>query len=92
MIRNYYEPLVLDKIRALLAATDKANNNDYIADVACIALNQLPPRYVRHSIDTSFYLTPEEQHHIAHIVNSAVINAIDFINEHLSRRPDGSPP
>jgi len=90
MISNYYEPLVLDKIKELLAATDKTNDNGYIADAACVALNQLPPRYVRHSIDTSFYMTPAENNHIAVIVNSAVINAIDFIDERLDSRPDGS--
>jgi hypothetical protein len=28
-----------------------AHNHDLLADVACVALNRLPPRYIRHQVD-----------------------------------------
>ena len=92
MITNYYERLVLYKIDELLEPSGKENDDDYIADIACIALNQLPARYVRHSVDTSFYMTAEEEEHVSAIIYSAVTNAIEFINKHRDNRPDGSAP
>ena len=32
-----------------------------LADVACVALNRLPARYVRHDVDMVFYLTEQER-------------------------------
>ena len=40
---------------------DIAISNDLLCDVACVALNRLPPRYIRHAVDFSFYLTEQER-------------------------------
>ena len=34
--------------------------SEMLADVACLALNKLPPRYVRHEADLIFYRTDVE--------------------------------
>ena len=56
-IDNFYERLVVDAIEATREASDTA---DYLTDVMCVALNRLPTRYYRHSIDMMFYLADEE--------------------------------
>ena len=38
-----------------------ADNDDLLADVACVALNRLPPRYIRHEVDFAFYLSERER-------------------------------
>ena len=90
MVSNYYEHLVLEKITEMLADSSKANDEDYIADVACVALNKLPARYVRHIVDLSFYMTEEEKLKIDKVVEVAVAKAMRFIDERTGKAPDGS--
>lgn len=73
-IHNYYELMVLDQLQR---SSDRASSDpDFLADAACVALNHLPPRYVRHDVDMTFFLSPtemEEMHDkVAHAVNKAV--------------------
>jgi len=49
------------------------------ADVACIALNSLPPRYIRHQIDLAFYTTDVERMDTATALNAAVRYAFELI-------------
>ncbi len=80
-IHNYYEQRVLD---ALLAGPEglQSNDDDYLSDIACVALNQLPARYVRHNVDMIFYMTPEERARMEEEVERAVRTAIDYVNRH----------
>ena len=41
-----------------LAGTYPLLTEDQHPDVACVALNRLPPRYIRHVADLAFYQTP----------------------------------
>jgi hypothetical protein len=52
-IRNYYEVLLLELLsdEGLLDELPE----DYLADLCCITLNQLPTRYIRHLVDTYFF-------------------------------------
>ncbi|WP_045825863.1 late competence development ComFB family protein [Teredinibacter turnerae] len=73
-VHNYYESLV---IAQLLRASDRANEDaEFMADVTCVALNRLPPRYVRHDVDMTFFLSPSEMEEmetkVAHAVNHAM--------------------
>jgi len=52
-IHNWYELLVYDKLRQM-SRGDLDLNDEQLSDVACVTLNHLPPRYVRHSVDMSF--------------------------------------
>ncbi len=80
-IHNYYEKLVLD---ALMARPDGllSSDDDYLSDIACVALNQLPARYVRHNVDMIFYMTPEERARMDTEVERAVRTAIEYVNQH----------
>jgi hypothetical protein len=73
-IHNYYEHIVLEEIVRQLAA--RRETTDFIADVACVALNHLPPRYIRHNVDMVFYLSPKESDEIAEKVAAAVRKAL----------------
>lgn len=81
-IRNYYEHLVMQRIVDTLASHAAAqSDSEYLADVACVALNHLPPRYMRHEVDMAFYVSPQERDEILVKVNDAVDFAVRFIAE-----------
>ncbi|PCJ21764.1 MAG: hypothetical protein COB04_02255 [Gammaproteobacteria bacterium] len=75
-IHNYYERQVLEAVRSTVVA---GTDDDSIADIACVALNHLPPRYIRHDVDMRFYLSPEERMEIDRKVMRAVEDAIKFV-------------
>lgn len=82
-IHNYYEVQVLE---AIAQSHERAlTDADFLADVACVALNHLPPRYIRHDVDMSFFLSPQEQEEIQAKVHTAVKNAIEYV---LSRETE----
>ncbi len=80
-IRNYYEQLVADEILQRVGSS-KHSDSDYMADVACVALNHLPPRYIRYEVDMAFYMSPDELKDIQERVNQAVTHALAFVKKH----------
>lgn len=79
-IHNYYERLVLDEvIRRVRNEPDITA--DMVADMACVALNRLPARYVRHDVDLVFYLTEEERHQSEMAMDAAIELAIRLVME-----------
>lgn len=76
-VRNYYETLVFNEVKTQM---DKKSSNDTLSDIACIALNHLPPRYFRHEVDMFFYLSPQEREETIEKVRLAVSDAIEFVN------------
>ncbi len=78
-IDNFYERLVLD---AIDATRQEADTTDYLTDVMCVALNRLPNRYYRHSIDMMFYLADEELKNMKEKSLAEVMAARDFVREH----------
>ena len=85
-VHNYYEHLVFNEIGSL-SERAKVDMN-YMADVACVALNHLPPRYIRHDVDMSFFLSPAEMAEIETKVKSAVEKALAFVSEREQARLD----
>ena len=87
-IHNYYERLVLQRIHEVAQAEGNAEEVDFWEDVACVALNQLPSRYVRHDVDLIFYMTPDEQAQVNLSVRDAVQMARQFVTSHRgTQRP-----
>ena len=78
-IRNYYEHLVMQRVADTLGKQSPAPDSDYLADVTCVALNHLPPRYMRHEVDMAFYVSPQERSEIMLRVFDAVDYAVRFI-------------
>ncbi len=81
-IHNYYEQLVLDRIQELSDTRLAGEDEDFLCDVACVALNQLPARYVRHNVDTVFYMPIQEREHIQREVITMVDKAIEYVQQH----------
>ncbi|MDH5446601.1 MAG: late competence development ComFB family protein [Gammaproteobacteria bacterium] len=75
-IHNYYEKIVMQHI---LKVTNKPYIDADVEDIACVALNHLPPRYIRHEIDMAFYLSHEDRLTIEMHVEKAVTQAIRHI-------------
>lgn len=65
---------------------DLAASDDLLCDVACVALNRLPPRYIRHEVDFSFYLTEHERQEIDHAISEAVGYAFNFVQARTALR------
>ncbi len=78
-IHNYYEQLVLRRLQEIIGVSD---DPDFIEDVACVALNQLPARYVRHNVDMVYYLTATERETMQQQIEKAVTHAIEYVAAH----------
>lgn len=76
-IHNYYERLVLQEI--IRTHQRAQEDREFLADVACVALNRLPPRYIRHSVDMTFFMSPQETQEIEDKVTQAVSSAIVYV-------------
>ena len=79
-IHNYYEHLVLERINKL--GLDGSKSPDYLADLCCLALNQVPPRYIRYEVDMAFYMSPDELGSTRDSIERTVAEAILFVAEH----------
>ena len=58
---------------------------DLLADVACVALNRLPPRYIRHDVDTMFYMSDDDRLRFDAAVQTAVKFAFEFVRSRSAR-------
>ena len=81
-VHNYFEHLVINEINNSVKKRKMKADEDFLEDVACVALNRLPARYVRHHVDLAFYLTADEHRQIEESVKKAVAEAISFVDEH----------
>lgn len=81
-IHNWYEKLVREKLIQMTAegTFDSLQvDEEKLLDIACVALNRLPPRYVRHTVDMSFYMGMQEQEKMDASVQLAIEESIDFV-------------
>ncbi|MDO6428001.1 MULTISPECIES: late competence development ComFB family protein [Thalassotalea] len=79
-IHNYYEKLVVQHFAAL--KLEETHDADFIADLTCVVLNQLPCRYIRHEVDMAFYLPASERFEMESKVKVAVSKALEFMKQH----------
>ena len=85
-VHNYYERLVFEEVLRR-AAKRPDLMPDALADIACVALNRLPARYVRHDVDLMFYLTEHERHAIELSLAAAIDFAFTYVTERMARAP-----
>ena len=81
-INNYYEQVVAKEIHRQLDGQAKEPSLDFMVDVACVALNRLPPKYYRYEVDMAFYMSPNELSDVEERVESSVREAIVFVTQH----------
>jgi Late competence development protein ComFB len=77
-LHNYYERLVVQEIYDQNDRVKQGDRN-FLADVACVALNRLPPRYIRHDVDMTFFMSPQDMIEIENKVGKAVQDAIAYV-------------
>ncbi len=86
-IRNHNERSVY---QAVVATAPRfpgiADNEELLADVACVALNRLQPRYIRHEVDFAFYLSERERNESERQVADAVEYAFGFVQARAAMR------
>ncbi|GAB3004359.1 late competence development ComFB family protein [Psychrosphaera aestuarii] len=82
-IHNYYEKLVIDYIA--YNKLDDKYSEEFIADMCCIVLNQLPSKYIRHEVDMAFYLPQAERYEMEMQVREAIGRALEFMNSRENR-------
>lgn len=84
-IHNHYERIIFEAVST--GASRYPNvQRELLADVACVALNRLPPRYVRHDVDLVFYLTESERAHNEVAIAEAVKYAFEFVQARSAMR------
>ena len=85
-ISNYYEQLVVDSITKNVVVPSDVEHDDFVQDIACIALNKLPARYIRHNVDMIFYTKSDERDEMLKTVESTVKEAYDYVLSHHPKK------
>jgi hypothetical protein len=83
--RNYHEHLVVNQVIDM-ADRYPMLNDDQHPDVVCVALNRLPPRYIRHQVDLAFHMTEKERADNEQLINEAVAYAFEFVQARYAMR------
>ncbi len=73
-ISNLYEQWVIDEIMRRYSDDTTFDHGD-LEDMACVALNHLPPKYYRHGVDLLFYMSPEERSALEASIQEAITAA-----------------
>lgn len=84
-LHNDYERQVVDLV-VDLAGQYPLLQEDHLPDVACVALNRLPPRYIRHQVDLAFHMTEKERHDSEQLIRDAVVFAFEFVQARYAMR------
>jgi Late competence development protein ComFB len=88
-VENHRESIVCELIEELAARTAALQANpELLADIACIALNTLKPRYIHRPNALSKYMTQQERESSTVEAQSAVQSAFEFVL--LSSGAEGS--
>src|SRR6185369_12169983 len=77
-IHNHYEQPVFEAVLRTHAHYPQIAA-PLLPDVACVALNRLPVRYIRHDVDLAFYLSERERAQQAQAIDEAVRFAFEFV-------------
>ena len=88
-INNYYERLVFERLQALMLEKEGTIDPEFLDDVACVALNRLPPRYVRHTVDLAFHMSDAEWENLLKEVDGVVTEALAFTKKRVGRPSSG---
>ena len=89
-VRNHQERAVYAAVQAqALQYPGLAHDAELLADVACVALNRLPPRYIRHEVDFAFYLSDDERIEGERLLHKTVGQAFGFVQARTAMRARG---
>ncbi len=89
-VRNHHEHAVY---RAVIETAPQypgiSTRAELLVDVACVALNRLPPRYIRHEADFAFFLSERERADMELAISEAVEFAFGFVQARTAMRARG---
>ncbi len=85
-IRNYYEQLVVDHIYA--QGIHLRYGKEFIADLCCLVLNKLPPRYIRYEVDMAFFLSQQERADMNARVKETVQSVLTYLEQRQKEDPN----
>ena len=89
-VRNHNERAVFEAVsRHADRYPGLTHNPELLADVACVALNRLPPRYIRHEVDFVFYLSERERSDSERQIQESVEYAFGFVQARTAMRARG---
>lgn len=89
-VRNHNERAVYDAVGRHAERYPGLNHSgELLADVACVALNRLAPRYIRHEVDFVFYLSERERGDSERQLLDAVEYAFGFVQARTAMRARG---
>ena len=89
-VRNHNERAVFEAVqRHADRYPGLAYNPELLADVACVALNRMAPRYIRHEVDFVFYLSERERGDSERQLLDAVEYAFGFVQARTAMRARG---
>jgi late competence development protein ComFB len=78
-VHNYNERLIFQMISDSADRYPALSNPELLADVACVALNRMPPRYVCHDVDMSSYMSSADRAKSEAAMTVAVEFAFGFV-------------
>jgi hypothetical protein len=86
-IHNNHEKAVFTCVQEMAEHFPHVRDNpDMLADIACVALNRLPPRYIRHDVDFAFFQTDRERTESERSIAEAVEFAFGFVQARNAMR------
>lgn len=89
-VRNHNERAVFEAVQQHADRYPGLTHNpELLADVACVALNRLAPRYIRHEVDFVFYLSERERGDSERQLFDAVEYAFGFVQARTAMRARG---
>jgi hypothetical protein len=85
-VHNFNEAAIFREItRAAALYPALSDQPELLADVACVALNRMSPRYIRSSVDAIFYMSDDDRSRHAIAVTAAVKFAFEFVQSRTAR-------
>lgn len=83
-VHNYYETELQHLLRG--DTRFRGKDEDYVEDVICLTLNQLPAFYVRFNVDATFYMSDEEAYQVRNKLKNALDRAIEKVESSPAER------
>ena len=79
-VHNTHEKTVCEAVaEAATRYPGVRDDPELLADVACVALNRMPPHYIRHSADLAFFTTEKERQAIKRNIAESVDFAFGYV-------------
>jgi hypothetical protein len=83
-VHNYYEDLLQQHIQAL--ELHHTRDEEYLADLCCLVLNQLPAHYIRHNVDMCYFTSPAQRDEMELRVQDAVGKSVNWLDKKEHQR------